>query len=98
MNKNGNKGVTARQLSRLLNSFFSNVAQKNENKFHHSAENIRQATAYWIRHTLSHAAKRTKDLRLVQRFGRHEHIQTSMLYIHVDDEELEELITKQNPT
>ncbi|MCU7835341.1 MAG: site-specific integrase [gamma proteobacterium symbiont of Taylorina sp.] len=73
LNKNGNKGVTSRQLSRLLNGFFSQVAKKIENRFPHSAENIRQATALRIRHTaLSHAAQRTKDLRLVQRFGRHE--------------------------
>ncbi len=98
LNKNGSKGVTARQLSRLLNSFFSNVAEKIEGKHPHSAENIRHATAHWIRHTaLSHATQRTKDLRLVQRFGRHDHIQTSMLYIHVDDEELENLISNQNP-
>jgi site-specific recombinase XerD len=98
LNKNGNKGVTARQLSRLLNSFFSQVAEKIEDKHPHSAENIRQATAHWIRHTaLSHAAQRTKDLRLVQRFGRHDHIQTSMLYIHVDDEELENLMSHQDP-
>lgn len=98
LNKSGNKGVTSRQLSRLLNSFFSKVAERIENEFPHSAENIRQATAHWIRHAaLSHAAKRIKDLRLVQRFGRHEHIQTSMLYIHVDDEELEGLISHQNP-
>lgn len=98
LNINGNKGVTARQLSRLLNLFFSQVAGTIEYKFPHSAENIRQATAHWIRHTaLSHAAQRTKDLRLVQRFGRHDHIQTSMLYIHVDDEELENLMSHQNP-
>jgi len=98
LNKNGSKGVTARQLSRLLNSFFSQVAKKIECEHPHSAANIIQATAHWIRHTaLSHAAQRTKDLRLVQRFGRHDHIQTSMLYIHVDDEELENLMDNQNP-
>lgn len=98
LNKNGNKGVTARQLSRLLTSFFGQVADKIEDEHPHSSENIRQATAHWIRHTaLSHAAQRTKDLRLVQRFGRHDHIQTSMLYIHVDDEELEKLMSHQDP-
>jgi site-specific recombinase XerD len=98
LNKNGTKSVSSRQLSRMLAEFFNYAAEQVIESSPHSAENIRQATAHWLRHTaLSHAAQRTQDLRLVQRFGRHDHIQTSMLYIHVDDEELEDLMAQQTP-
>jgi site-specific recombinase XerD len=98
LSQKGTRGIKARRLSTIIENFFNHAADQVKDISLVSSENIRNATAHWIRHTaLSHAAKRNNDIRIIKRFGRHNHIQTTTKYVHIEDQELESLIDSQLP-
>jgi site-specific recombinase XerD len=98
LSRSGKKPVSQRQLGRILENLFNQVADHIKESEPVLAANIEKATMHWMRHTaLSHAARRSNDIRLVQRFGRHSNIRTSGLYIHMEDKELVDLMENQSP-
>ena len=88
MNLNGTKGVTDNQIYRLLKKIFLDCAETLADERPDYAKRLCKASPHWLRHTaITHQADAGIDLRHIKRHARHESIETTMLYQHVEDEQ-----------
>lgn len=94
MNLSGTKAVTDNQIYRLLKQIFLDCAETLVEERPDYAEKLRKASPHWLRHTaITHQADAGIDLRHIKRHARHESIETTMLYQHVEDDQWHEAMT-----
>lgn len=87
MNLSGTQGVTANQIYRLVKQTFIACAETLTETRPDFADKLRRASPHWLRHTsITQQADAGIDLRLIKRQARHESIETTMLYQHIEDE------------
>ena len=88
MNLSGSKAVTNNQIYRLLKQVFLDCAETLADERPDYAEKLRKASPHWLRHTaITHQADAGIDLRHIKRHARHESIETTMLYQHLEDDQ-----------
>lgn len=82
----GDAGIKPLRLWEVMRRFFRQAAQIIENDHPALAENLRQATPHWMRHThATHAIARGVELSAVRDNLRHASISTTSIYLHADD-------------
>lgn len=87
MNLSGTKGITANQIYRLIKQIFTACAETLKETHPDFADKLHRASPHWLRHTaITHQADAGIDLRHIKRHARHESIETTMLYQHIEDE------------
>ncbi len=80
----GRRPITARRLNQLLKGLFREASFRLEG---HKAKALRQASAHWMRHTsLSHQAEAGIEGRYLQRNAGHARFETTLLYLHEEEE------------
>lgn len=63
------------------------------------ADKLRQASTHWLRHTAAtHQADAGNDLRFIQKNLRHASLETTAIYLHVDDDRRHEATTQYENT
>ncbi|MBI2379487.1 MAG: tyrosine-type recombinase/integrase [Gammaproteobacteria bacterium] len=83
----GTRPISANMVYRLVKATFAEVAQQLEVKDPPAAHKLRQASTHWMRHTaVTHMADEGLELRLLNRTARHEKLETTMIYLHAEDE------------
>ena len=79
-------GITAARLWHVMKRFFAQVAQVIEEENPDTAEKLRRASPHWMRHThATHALAHGAELTTVRDNLRHASIQTTSIYLHVDE-------------
>jgi site-specific recombinase XerD len=87
MNLNGTKSVTDNQIYRLVKHVFNDCADSLADTRPDFADKLCRASPHWLRHTtITHQADAGIDLRHIKRHARHESIETTMLYQHMEDD------------
>ncbi len=79
-NITGRRPISDRRLAQLLKAIFERGAQQLDHDHPHRAEKLRQAMPHLLRHTVITNVGRHADVRIQQRFARHENIHTTMRY------------------
>ena len=92
-----NQPITAGMLYKIVklkvNQAASALAIDDEN----AAAHLRQASTHWFRHTsLTHRANAGVDLRFLQALARHESLDTTKRYLHVEKDAFYKSINKSN--
>nr|WP_301289242.1 tyrosine-type recombinase/integrase [Natronocella acetinitrilica] len=83
------QSLTRAALFRIVKDIFRDTATAVRAARPELAEQLESASTHWMRHTsITELAQATGDLRVVQRFGRHNDVRTSMRYIHTLDREV----------
>lgn len=88
LSRRGRRGITARRISQVLKGLFGRAAQdllaRGEEE---RAESLRRASAHWLRHTsLTRQVDQGIPLLHVKANARHGKLDTTLLYVHADDE------------
>ncbi|MCX8518406.1 MAG: tyrosine-type recombinase/integrase [Rhodoferax sp.] len=84
--EDGNVGVTALRLGRILRRFFSGAADVLRNEAPTTADKLMRASTHWMRHShATHALERGADLTTVRDNLRHASVSTTSIYLHSDD-------------
>ncbi len=84
-NITGRRPISDRRLAQLLKAVFERGAQQLDPDHPHRAEKLRQAMPHLLRHTAITNVGRHADVRIQQRFARHENIHTTMRYQTLED-------------
>lgn len=89
-----NQTVSRMTVYRILKGVMKGASERLiESGEHEDGIRLAEATPHWLRHTrLKDLADSSKDVRLVQKMGRHANIQTSMGYAKADIEQLREAL------
>jgi len=84
---NGKQGISNNMIYRLVKQLFTDCAAAIEKERPDYASTLRQASTHWLRHTsITHQTDSGIELRYIKRNARHESVETTMLYQHVEDE------------
>lgn len=87
MNFNGSKGVGANMIYRLVKTVFLDCADAIEKTRPEFAMKLKQASTHWLRHTaITHQTDAGIELRYIKRNARHESVETTLLYQHVEED------------
>ncbi len=87
MNFNGSRGVSSNMIYRIVKTVFLECATTLETSRPEFALKLKKASTHWLRHTsLTHQADLGIELRYIKKNARHEHVETTMLYQHTEDE------------
>lgn len=79
-------GISAARLWHVMKRFFAQVANVIEEENPSAAEKLRRASPHWMRHThATHALAHGAELTTVRDNLRHASIQTTSIYLHVDE-------------
>lgn len=89
-NITGQRPVSDRRLAQMLKAVFELGAQQLDQDHPHRAEKLRQAMPHLLRHTAITNVGRHADVRIQQRFARHENIHTTMRYQTLEDKQVHE--------
>lgn len=96
LSRRGRRGVTARRISQVLKGLFARAAQDLAARGQDArAEALRHASAHWLRHTsLTRQFDKGIPLLHVKANARHGKLDTTLLYVHADDEARREQMSK----
>jgi integrase len=88
LSRRGRRGITARRISQVLKGLFARAAQDLAARGQdEGAEGLRRASAHWLRHTsLTRQVDKGIPLLHVKANARHGKLDTTLLYVHADDE------------
>ena len=79
-------GITATRLWHVMKRFFAQVATVIEKENPAAADKLKRASPHWMRHThATHALAHGAELTTVRDNLRHASIQTTSIYLHVDE-------------
>ena len=85
-NVTATRAITERRALDLFQVLFAEAAAQLANHDPQRAHHLRKGSPHWIRHTaITHIANTTQDLKLAQQIARHAKLETTALYLHVDD-------------
>lgn len=94
---NREASITTDMLYRIVKSQVSQAANILALKDLESAKRLRKASTHWFRHTsLTHRANSGIDLRYLQALARHESLETTQRYLHIEADVFHEAIDKKN--
>jgi site-specific recombinase XerD len=95
LNSSGNKSITDRRINQLLKQLVQQAATLLSHKDPHKALMMQRASAHWFRHTsITRQAEEGIPLPHIKANARHSSLNTTMLYIHTEDQERHVLIEK----
>jgi site-specific recombinase XerD len=87
MNITGKDSVSDNMIYRLVKKIFLECAKSLEISNPEFAVKLKKASTHWLRHTsITHQADAGIELRYIKRNARHESVETTMLYQHVEEE------------
>lgn len=87
MNFNGSKRISANMIYRLVKKIFLDCAKAIEKTRPEFSLKLKQASTHWLRHTaITHQTDAGIELRYIKRNARHESVETTMLYQHVEED------------
>jgi integrase len=93
--RDGGSAITDNMVYRIIKSVFvmsANQAMEEGDSFSEAV--LRKASTHWLRHTgVARVVDETEDLRLAQRFGRHERITTTAGYARKDEDDFHDKLT-----
>jgi site-specific recombinase XerD len=88
------RALTPTSVYLIVKGAFAQVAKEMSDRDPTRAALLRRASTHWLRHTAaSHQADAGTDLRHIQRNLRHASIDTTAIYLHVEDDERHERTT-----
>ena len=88
---NGKRRINNNMIYRLTKQIFNGCAQEIEKEHPLFAAKLRKASTHWVRHTaITHQTDAGIELRYIQRNARHESVETTMLYQHVEEDQWHE--------
>ena len=83
----GQRGIGANMIYRIIKDLVGKAAARLKMEDPHRAAHLRQASTHWFRHTsISHQADAGIQLDHLRRNARHARLDTTALYLHVEDE------------
>lgn len=95
----GTRRVSANMIYRLVKKTFLDCAKCIENENPDFAEKLKKASTHWLRHTsITHQTDAGIELRYIKRNARHESVETTMLYQHVEEEKWHDDMSKHQIT
>ncbi len=95
LNVSGQKAITDRRINQLLKHLLNQAAQHLASTNPHKALMMQRASAHWFRHTsITQQAEEGIPLPHIKANARHSSLDTTMLYIHTEDDERHALIEK----
>lgn len=84
----GTHALTSTSIYLIVKSTFACLADQLEASDAVGASTLRRASTHWLRHTAAtHQADAGNDLRHIQRNMRHASIETTAIYLHVEEDE-----------
>lgn len=87
MSINGTKSINANMIYRIVKNIFSDCAKAIEVERPDFAAKLKRASTHWIRHTsITHQTDAGIELRYIKRSARHESVETTMLYLHAEED------------
>lgn len=97
MNLRGTKGVEANMIYRLVKKVFLDCAKTLEKNRPDFATKLKQASTHWMRHTsITHQTDAGIDMRYIKRNARHQSVETTMLYQHVEEDAWHQAMNQHN--
>ena len=82
---------------RIVKKLFLDCAVSIANDRPDLANNLKQASPHWLRHTsITHQTDAGIELRYIKRSARHESVETTMLYQHAEDDEWHDAMSVHN--
>lgn len=95
LNLNGTRGISNSMIYRLVKQIFTHCAKTIEKERPDYAKKLQQASTHWLRHTaITHQTDAGIELRYIKRNARHESVETTMLYQHVEEEKWHEAMSQ----
>lgn len=80
--------LSARRINQLVKKLVDAAAERLERPHPHKAAHMRLASPHWFRHTaLTRQAQKGLDLTHVRANARHSKLETTLIYLHVPEEE-----------
>jgi site-specific recombinase XerD len=93
----GEKPITADMLYKIIKKKVKEISIAIENDHPEYAEKLSLASTHWFRHTsLTHQADDGINLRYLQAIARHESIETTQRYLHIEEETFHDTVNRNN--
>ena len=90
----GERFITADMVYRIVKQAAGEAAQHSNNAY--DAERLTNASTHWLRHTgLTHLADKGVDIRFLKASARHESLETTQRYLHIEDDQWHQAINQQ---
>ena len=97
MNLNGEKGIGANRIYRMVKKIFLDCATTFAIDRPDFALKLNKASTHWLRHTaITHQADAGIELRYIKRSARHESVETTMLYQHAEEDKWHQAMSAHN--
>ncbi len=84
----GTRAITADMVYRIVKGCVAEAALELEHVDPYEAERLRKTSTHWLRHTgLTHLADSGVDMRFLKATARHESLETTQRYLHIEEDE-----------
>ena len=89
----GNRPVSADMIYKIVKDITTQAANVLEQRNPEQALKLRQASTHWMRHTgLTHLADQGLDLRFLKATARHESVETTQRYLHIEEDNWQQAV------
>ena len=93
----GEKHITADMLYKIIKNKVKEISNIIATDYPEYAEKLSLASTHWFRHTsLTHQADDGVDLRYLQAIARHESIDTTQRYLHIEEDKFHDVVNRKN--